>query len=338
MASPSPMRFLRGSRTDKSFVMHSPDSRKPAPSPGNVVTPPGAKPVSTKDEAETPFDESPHPATTKTFSLSSPEDDNEKAVPPTAAAAAGAVGVAAARTSGYDDEVEAIKSGERSPTRNRFSFRGRRERSSSLRRVSRSASPNGRKPAAKTSERDFTPQSHNLKTPKESDVVAVPHEDIDNRSGTRSHGSSRRGRSLSRRTNGSIRSEEGSKTSKTNETNTLSVSRNSGRLIKVYRDAELSEQDEQTLELHAAVKFGDMELVEEFLSSEDLTDIQLNALDSCGRTALDLAALTGQIEVMMMIESRGGIYSYRTRDRMVKKAKKRARYVSQYLKLVGTDL
>lgn len=336
--SQSPLRFWRSGsgKADRHRAGPKPSPDEPKRAPGMIVTPPIVR--TNQDDADTPFDESPRigASATKTFSMSSPSSNGD--------GVAQVVSTAAAATSSEVDQKDAERSEGRgrSPSiTNRYGFRGRRERSSSLRRVSRSASPpeNGKKPTA-TNDRDFTPQQHNLQFHQNSDVVVTPRENgshhDDNHMATRSTGSSHRGRSPSRRPNGSLAGEE-SKTAESIPT-AGSASRSSGRLIKIYRDAELAEQDELALELHAAVKFGDMELVEEFLSSDNLTDIQLNALDSCGRTALDLAALTGQIEVMTMIESRGGIYSYRTRDRMVKKAKKRARYVSQYLKLVGSDL
>jgi ankyrin repeat protein len=325
-AKESPMRFRWRSKSDRN---PTPDSRRN--SPARLVTPREGS------ASPAPWDETHSrviPASNKTFSMS-PSTSSPKP-PPTAVA------------SPHSFENQTNSNGHIDANSNGHIERGVRE-------VSRSASPkeNGRRQGnegkADSKPPPRPPVQHIKKEPP--DAVVLPRElpprgsaQAPSSRSLHSYGSSERGRSRSRRsggdncsqTNGSLTN--GSVTNSYTNSNGPLSSRSSGRLIKVYRDAELTEADEGTLELHAAVKFGDAELVQEFLGGDDLTDVQLNALDSCGRTALDLAALTGQIETMTMIESRGGIYSYRNRDRMVKKAKKRVRYLTQYLKLVRSEL
>lgn len=107
-------------------------------------------------------------------------------------------------------------------------------------------------------------------------------------------------------------------------------------LREIYPDARLSEDDEDELVLHASVKFGDIDLIKDQLM--ELSVEELNGIDSCGRTAMDLAALTGQTEVVKMLESKGGKFSYKRRGPMLALARLRSLYVPQYLKLVEEEV
>jgi ankyrin repeat protein len=107
-------------------------------------------------------------------------------------------------------------------------------------------------------------------------------------------------------------------------------------LREIYPDARLSEDDEDELVLHASVKFGDIDLIKDQLM--ELSVEELNGIDSCGRTAMDLAALTGQTEVVNMLESKGGKFSYKRRGPMLALARLRSLYVPQYLKLVEEEV
>lgn len=110
-----------------------------------------------------------------------------------------------------------------------------------------------------------------------------------------------------------------------------------GDLKEIYPDAVLSEGDEGSLELHAAVKFGDKESLEQLLSELDLST-ELNAVDSDGRTATDLAALTGQTDLMNFLVQKGGKFAKKSRSRMKALANKRAPAVKDYLQLIQEEL
>jgi len=75
-----------------------------------------------------------------------------------------------------------------------------------------------------------------------------------------------------------------------------------------FRDADLSLEDEKKLPFHAAVKFKDLESLKETIQKTDANDLSssINAVDSEGRTALDLAARTGQCHMVNFLESQGG--------------------------------
>ena len=107
-------------------------------------------------------------------------------------------------------------------------------------------------------------------------------------------------------------------------------------LKEVYPDARLGEEDELELVLHAAVKFGDVDLLNELL--QEISEEELNATDSCGRTAMDLAALTGQTNLVHLLEDHGGKFVFKRRGPMLALARLRSLYVAQYLKLVEEAL
>ena len=112
----------------------------------------------------------------------------------------------------------------------------------------------------------------------------------------------------------------------------------------IYTDAILSEKDEVDFPLHAAVKFGDIEFVQEELQkiakgNESNTDdsnnksiIDINTVDSKGRTALDLAALTGQTNLVKLLRKvNGHEFRYMSGPRLKLLAEKRSKDVNKYL-------
>lgn len=107
-------------------------------------------------------------------------------------------------------------------------------------------------------------------------------------------------------------------------------------LREIYPDARLCQEDEDELVLHAAVKFGDIDLLNECL--DEVSEEEINATDSCGRTAMDLAALTGQIELLKMLEEKGGKFAFKRHGLMLATARLRSLNVTQYLKLVDEEV
>jgi ankyrin repeat protein len=60
----------------------------------------------------------------------------------------------------------------------------------------------------------------------------------------------------------------------------------------------------------------------------------INKVDSMGRTALDLAALTGQLDLVKRLEDAGGEFHYKNGPRMVAIANQRSKDVLEYLEEV----
>ena len=120
----------------------------------------------------------------------------------------------------------------------------------------------------------------------------------------------------------------------------------------IYPDAILSEKEELDLPLHAAVKFGDEECILEELekikgrskSSNGSSNgngngngrvIDINTVDSKRRTALDLAALTGQLDIVKKLRGvPGSKFCYMSVPRMKLIANSRSKDVEKYLKEV----
>ena len=120
----------------------------------------------------------------------------------------------------------------------------------------------------------------------------------------------------------------------------------------IYPDAMLSEKEELDLPLHAAVKFGDEECILEELekikgrskSSNGSSNgngngngrvIDINTVDSKRRTALDLAALTGQLDIVKKLRGvPGSKFCYMSVPRMKLIANSRSKDVEKYLKEV----
>jgi ankyrin repeat protein len=126
--------------------------------------------------------------------------------------------------------------------------------------------------------------------------------------------------------------------------------------FQIYDDALLSETEEEEYPLHTSVKFGYINLVEEELqkiisntntvdggggirNKETTTTTEntsptsslLNTIDSKGRTALDLAALTGQLTIVDRLREAGCIYKYKNNSRMTAIANLRSKDVTMYL-------
>jgi ankyrin repeat protein len=127
--------------------------------------------------------------------------------------------------------------------------------------------------------------------------------------------------------------------------------------FQMYDDALLSETEEEEYPLHTSVKFGYINLVEEELQkiisntntvdggggsrnketttttteNTSPTSSLLNTIDSKGRTALDVAALTGQLTIVDRLREAGCIYKYKNNSRMTAIANLRSKDVTMYL-------
>jgi ankyrin repeat protein len=109
-------------------------------------------------------------------------------------------------------------------------------------------------------------------------------------------------------------------------------------------DAVLSEHEEDNFPLHSAVKFGYMRFVEKEIQNANNintidgdysnSNIIINKVDSIGRTALDLAALTGQLDLVKRLVDAGGEFHYKNGPRMTAIANQRSKDVVKYLEEV----
>ena len=97
----------------------------------------------------------------------------------------------------------------------------------------------------------------------------------------------------------------------------------------MYADAELDEEEECGLPLHAAIKFGEKDYLKELLETMDQVDV--NQLDSKERTAADFAALCGEEDLLELIKSHDGTFHVKSEGRMRAIARKRAPYAAQRL-------
>ena len=97
----------------------------------------------------------------------------------------------------------------------------------------------------------------------------------------------------------------------------------------MFADAELDEEEERGLHLHAAIKFGQKDDLKELLETMDQVDV--NQLDSKQRTAADFAALCGEEDLLELIKSHGGKSHVKSVPRMKAIARKRAPYATQRL-------
>lgn len=82
----------------------------------------------------------------------------------------------------------------------------------------------------------------------------------------------------------------------------VSVRSSSTQASLIFRDAILSESDAKRLALHMSIKLHDREGLQKALQVKSL---DLNARDTEGRSALDLAALTGQTDLFKMLCDQG---------------------------------
>lgn len=106
---------------------------------------------------------------------------------------------------------------------------------------------------------------------------------------------------------------------------TLTIAKN------VFReDTFLSPEEEEILQLHKAVKYCNECMLDQALEVVTREDT-LNAVDSVGRTALDLAALTGQMNLMDKIYVAGGKPAYfKNEVTVLKIAKARSKHLHTY--------
>ena len=87
--------------------------------------------------------------------------------------------------------------------------------------------------------------------------------------------------------------------------------------FQVWSDAVFDEESEdEYLGLHQAVKYGDAETLEDLLKDTKFDEVpeslhnHFHARDSKKRTALDLAALTGQIDLMNILKAAGAKHGW----------------------------
>ena len=97
----------------------------------------------------------------------------------------------------------------------------------------------------------------------------------------------------------------------------------------MFADAELDEEEECRLPLHAAIKFGEKDDLKELLERRDKVDV--NQLDSKERTPADFAALCGEKDLLELIKSHGGEFHVKSEARMKAIARKRAPHAMQRL-------
>lgn len=107
-----------------------------------------------------------------------------------------------------------------------------------------------------------------------------------------------------------------------------------GAVGSVFPDAILNEEEEDDLPYHAAVKYGDMEHLMQVLKQDDDDDTDINQVDSKGRTAMDLAALTGQVSFLRLFEDHNGKFKYKNAPKMKIIAKNRQSESQKYLEMV----
>ena len=108
-----------------------------------------------------------------------------------------------------------------------------------------------------------------------------------------------------------------------------------GSKFDMFPDAALNEKEEEEFPLHSCVKFGFLDFLEEELQKETTV---VNAIDSRGRTALDLAALTGQLTLVTRLRNAGGIFQYKNGPRMLALANNRSKEMDKYLKCVRNSV
>jgi hypothetical protein len=107
----------------------------------------------------------------------------------------------------------------------------------------------------------------------------------------------------------------------------------------IWPDAVFDDDDEEDrLALHFAVKYSDTETLTEELESMSPIGGCGDKTDSQGRTALDLAALTGQMELMPMLEKAGVKHKKSNKPKMRVTAKKRSPNVEAYKRYILDSL
>ena len=95
----------------------------------------------------------------------------------------------------------------------------------------------------------------------------------------------------------------------------------------MFADAELDEEEECGLPLHAAIKFGQKDDLKELLQRTEQVDV--NQLDSKERTPADFAALCGEEDLLELIKSHGGKFHVKSEARMKAIVRKRAPSATQ---------
>jgi hypothetical protein len=84
---------------------------------------------------------------------------------------------------------------------------------------------------------------------------------------------------------------------------------------------QLDADDEKNLPVWSAIKYGYIEDLEYEFQFED---VDLNEVDSKGRTAADYAAIKGELEMIRMIEKKGGRFKIMPRPTMMALARERS--------------
>ncbi|KAL3937368.1 MAG: hypothetical protein SGBAC_007515 [Bacillariaceae sp.] len=105
----------------------------------------------------------------------------------------------------------------------------------------------------------------------------------------------------------------------------------------VFPDALLSDQDERQFLLHGAVKYGDLEVIQDVLL-QGVEEADRNAVDSNGRSAIDLAAMTGQLDVLKLLAANGCKHRKEPKPKMLAICKKRQPLATKYLEQVVKSL
>ena len=81
-----------------------------------------------------------------------------------------------------------------------------------------------------------------------------------------------------------------------------------------------------------------MGVVEEEITKAMKDGVDINQRDKHNRTAMDLASLSGQLEILDIFEKNGDEFAYKPRPRMKAIAKKRSSHVELYRRKVEASL
>jgi len=102
--------------------------------------------------------------------------------------------------------------------------------------------------------------------------------------------------------------------------------------FEMWEDAIFKEDSEhEDLGLHSSVKFSDKEELTLLLAS--MPEETMTKIDSRGRTATDLAAFTGQTDMVALLEEHGVRFSKHT-SKMKAIARKRSKFLKEYKKFI----
>jgi len=103
----------------------------------------------------------------------------------------------------------------------------------------------------------------------------------------------------------------------------------------VFQDAILTLEDEFKHPIHAAVKYGYLQDVKQAVEENES---EINAIDTNGRTALDLAALTGQKDIVAYLKDEKGAEKRKTKRTMHAIVNRRAPQMMENLEAARGEL